>query len=58
MKVYCVFSLESPHGGNSEYIQNTIINIKKKSPKNIPNTIMSALWDLFIGDSRTSLKQP
>ena len=31
MKVYCVFSLESPHLGNSyEFTKHTIINIKKK----------------------------
>ena len=31
MKVCCVFSLESPHRGNSnEYTQYTIFNIKKK----------------------------
>ena len=31
MKVYCLFSLESPHrGDSSEYTQYTIFNIKKK----------------------------
>ena len=31
MKVCCVFSLESPHRGDSnEYAQHAIINIKKK----------------------------
>ena len=31
MKVCCVFSLESPHGGDSNnYTQDTIFNIKKK----------------------------
>ena len=31
MMVYCVFSLESPHRGDSnEYTQNTIFNIKKE----------------------------
>ena len=31
MKVYCVFSLESPQRGDSnEYTQRTIFNIKKK----------------------------
>ena len=31
MKVYCVFSLESPHGGDSNvYTQYTIFIIKKK----------------------------
>ena len=35
MKVCCVFSLESPHRGNSnEYSQYTIFNMnKKKHPK-------------------------
>ena len=32
MKVYCVFSLESPHRGDSnEYTKYTIFNIKKKN---------------------------
>ena len=32
MKVYCVFSLESPHRGDSnEYTQYTIFNIKQKN---------------------------
>ena len=32
MKVYCVFSLESPHRGDSnEYIQYTIFNTKKEN---------------------------
>ena len=31
MKVYCVFSLESPHRGDSiEYTQYTIFNMKKE----------------------------
>ena len=31
MKVCCVFSLESPHRGDSnEYTQYTIFNVKKK----------------------------
>ena len=33
MKVYCMFSLESPHRGDSnDYTQYTIFNIKRKSP--------------------------
>ena len=37
MKICCVFSLESPHGGDSnEYKQNTIFNIKKKITLNYP----------------------
>ena len=32
MKVYCVFSLESPHRGDSnEYTQYIIFNIKKEN---------------------------
>ena len=31
MKVHCVFSLESPHGGDfNEYTKYTIFNIRKK----------------------------
>ena len=34
MKVYCVFSLESPHWGDSnEYTQYTVFNVKKKKEK-------------------------
>ena len=37
MKVCCVFSLESPHRGDSnEYTQYTIFNIKKKTTLNYP----------------------
>ena len=36
MTVYCVFSLESPHRGDSnEYTQYIIFNIKKKKRKKI-----------------------
>ena len=49
MKVCCVYSLESPHGGDSnEYTQYTIINIKKKSPKIILNVTMSVAMGSFI----------
>ena len=51
MKVHvcCVFSLESPHRGNSnEYTQYTIFNIKKKSCKVIPNTILSSAVKVFL----------
>ena len=45
----CVFSLESPHRGDSnENIQHTIINIKKKiTQKIISNTIMSIAVGYF-----------
>ena len=34
MKVFCVFSLESPHRGDSDkYTQYTIFNAKKKKKK-------------------------
>ena len=37
MKVYCVFSLESPQRGNSnKHIQHTILNTKKKITLNYP----------------------
>ena len=39
MKVCCVFSLESPHRGDSnEYTQHTIINIKRKITLNCPKS--------------------
>ena len=48
MKVCCVFSLESPHGGDSnEYTQYTIFNIKKEKS---PIIILSLpLWDFSKG---------
>ena len=55
MKVYCVFSLESPHGGDSyEYTQYTIVNINKKDTINYPK---SAAMGFFPRDSRMSSKQ-
>ena len=46
-KVYCVFSLESPHRGDSdEYTQYTIFNIKKKITLNYPKT---AAMGYFLG---------
>ena len=37
MTVCCVFSLESPHRGDSnEYTQHTIISMKRKSIQNYP----------------------
>ena len=39
MKVYCVFSLESPHRGDSnECTQYIIFNIKKKITLNYPKS--------------------
>ena len=56
MKVYCVFSLESPHRGDSnEYTQYTVFNIKTKITLNYPK---SAATGIFPRDSRTSSKQP
>ena len=47
MKVRCVFSVESPHRGDSnEYTQYTILNIKKKITLNYPK---SAAKDFFLG---------
>ena len=51
-----MFSLESPHGGNSnEYIQYTIFNIKKKNTLNYPK---SAAVGYFLRNSKMSSKQP
>ena len=48
MKVCCVFSLESPHRGDSnEYKQHTIINIKRKITLNYPKS--AAMGFLFQG---------
>ena len=56
MKVCCVFSLESPHRGDSnEYTQNTIFNIKKKIPLNYPKSVAIRF---FPRDSRMRSKQP
>ena len=39
MKVCCVFSLESPHRGDSnEYTQYTIFNMNKKNTINYPKS--------------------
>ena len=47
MKVYCVFSLESPHRGDSNnYTQYTIFNIKRKIDLNYLN---SAAMGFFLG---------
>ena len=55
MKVCCVFSLESPHRGDSnEYTQFTIFNVEKKITL---NHLKSAATGFFPRDSRTSSKQ-
>ena len=59
MNVWCVFSLESLHrGDSSKYTQHTFINIKRKSPEISQNTIMSAAMIIYVKVSRTSSKQP
>ena len=56
MMVCCVYSLESPHRGDSnDYTQYTVFNIKKKSTLNYPE---SAAGGYFPRDSRTNSKQP
>ena len=56
MKVYCVFSLESPHRGDSNvYTQYTIFVIQTKIT---PDYSSSAAMGFFPRDSRTSSKQP
>ena len=56
MKVCCVFSLESPHRGDSnEFTQYTIFSMNKINTLNYPK---SAAMGFFLRDSRTSSKQP
>ena len=56
MKVYCVFSLESPRRGDSnENTQDTLFNRKKKI---FLSYLKSAAMDFFPRDSKTSSKQP
>ena len=56
MKVYCVFSLELPHLGDSnEYTQYTVFSIKKKMTLNNSKSVAEGY---FPRDSRTSSKQP
>ena len=56
MKACCVFTLESPHRGDSnEYTQYTIFNMNKKNTLNYPK---SAGMGIFPRDSRMSSKQP
>ena len=58
MNVRCVFSLESPHRGDSnEYTQHTIINIKKKKiTRNYAKYNNVCSYGFFIRDSITSKK--
>ena len=51
-----MFSLESPHGGDSnEYTQYTMFNLKRKIDLNY---LRSAAMGFFPKDSITSSKQP
>ena len=51
IKVYCLFSLESPHQGDSnEYTQYTIFNIRKK--QTILNYPKSAAMEFFQGTQK------
>ena len=55
MKVYCVFSLELPHQGDSnECTQYTTFNKEKKITLNYPK---SAAMGFFPRDARMSSKQ-
>ena len=64
MIVWRVFSLESPHRGDSNEYTYIIMNTKKKKKKKrkasliIPNIIMSAAMGVIPRDSRTSSRQP
>ena len=56
VKVYCVFSLESPNRGDSnEYTQYTIFNMNKKNSLYYPK---SAAMGFFARDSKMNSKQP
>ena len=56
MKVCCVFSLESPHRGDSyEYTQYTIFNIKKENHHKFSQINSNEILPRY---SRTSSKQP
>ena len=56
MKVYCVFSVESPQrGDSSEYTQYTISQFKKKI---ILNYLKSATMGFVPRDPRTYSNQP
>ena len=54
LKVYCEFSLESPHRGDAKYTQYTIFNTKKR---NHPKLSLVCSCGFFRRDSRTSSKQ-
>ena len=57
MKVFCVFSLESPHRGDSnEYTQYTIFNVENKITLKLSKICSYAFF--VPRDSRTSSKQP
>ena len=50
MQVCCVFSLESPHRGDSnENIQHTIINIKKKITRNYAKYNVTSYGIILLG---------
>ena len=49
LKVCCLFSLESPHQGDShEYTHNTIFNIKQETWKFHENQVFQQLQQLKI----------
>ena len=56
MKVYCVFSLESLHRGDSD--EYTIYHFQHKHKKIAVNYSNLQPLDFFSRDSRTSSKQP
>ena len=49
MKVWCVFSLESPHQGDSnKNTQHTIVNIKKEITQNYPEYNNVCSYGIFL----------
>ena len=54
MRVYCVFSIESPHRGDSnEYTQYTVFNLTQKIILNYPK---SAAMRFFPRDSKNEFE--
>ena len=57
MKVYCVFSLESPHRGDSNEYPNILLSIQnRKSPKIYTNYNIVCNYGIFVSDSRTQFE--
>ena len=59
MKVYCVFSLESPHRGDSnEYTHYTISQCKKENRPKLSQIIPNCDYGIYSKGPKKELKQP